>query len=80
MIPVEEREVDNNPPVARQRSLPKNDNLREVAMHLAGNLEPSAGRSGHMTGRLERLPEIVEWSAKRRELLEGLVKMAASIG
>ena len=73
MIPVEEGEVEKNPSVARQLSLLK-ENPRRVEMHQAGSQEQSTDMSGHLMGRRERVPEIVE----RRELQEGLVRMAAT--
>ena len=56
MIPVEEGEVENNPAVTRRPSLLTKENPRRVEMHQAGSQEPSPDRSGHLTGRRERLP------------------------
>ena len=74
MIPVEEGEVENNPAVKQRPSLLTKENPRRVEMHQAGNQEQSTDRSGRLMGRRERVPETVE----RRELQEGLVRMAAT--
>ena len=78
MIPVEEGELENNSAVMLQGSPVNKENPREVEMHPEGSQEPSTDRSEHQTGRRERLPEMSEWSAERRELQEGIVRMAVT--